>query len=364
MSHADSRHLFHVLGIPSCALLAQALALPDHDQDRGALDHGGRGGHDEGVLVAQVLDPGRDPVADGEAHRVPDQDDGDDGLAAQRAVRLDAVVAHALDGDSARARDDEGGEDGAEPVDPPAGPDAPEDQAERQQDDRRGEEPEAVLALEDAAPPAGHGQGDPVAPDAGVGGADKHPQQGRDVGHADHAGAEPVGPGEDERRGGVEHVEPHQAGPVVEAAEHDDGEAQVDQGPLHHAPEVVFLPQVLLLPELKLGQVRLGFLLPSLSLLLVLRHHSLVELGGVDRADVVGAGHCGFLGFFRRRLDRRAFKALFFLLDRDGGHRGLNVEPDKVGLLHEEEQEDKHNGAEDGAPVLLKILFCQQNGKM
>lgn len=92
--------------VPLRRTFAEALAELDKEQKGQDLGEPGERGQDEGVLVSHVGDPRGQAVADGEGHGVADEDHGDDGLAGQIAVAVDAVADTQLETDRVGERDD------------------------------------------------------------------------------------------------------------------------------------------------------------------------------------------------------------------------------------------------------------------
>ena len=129
-------------------------ARPSHPLSPHRKDQEGRRGgqsrersDDEGILQPHVLDPGGDAVADGEAHGIADEDDGDDGLAGESVVCVDAVGDGQLERGEGGRGNEAHGDDGADPVDGVRAADTVEDQTARCEEKTRQEQPEAKLGF-------------------------------------------------------------------------------------------------------------------------------------------------------------------------------------------------------------------------
>lgn len=140
-----------------------------------------------------------------------------------------------------------------------------------------------------------------------VRGAERDTDERRDVRDADHAGGEIVPRGEDQRGGGVEHVEPDEVCAVGEAGVEDDGERGEEKGARCHFFELVGLLEVGGLEGEEFGEVGFGR-----------------GMGWERGGGRAGGGCCG--GFFGGGW---------------GGGAGCDagVVTDEVRFFHEEEEE-------------------------
>lgn len=302
---------------PVCrrAPASQPLAPHEHRHKRQTRRHADARRDDKRVLPPHARNPRRDGVADGKHHGVPQAHCRRERLGAQLPVAVNEVIrgqARAdgvLKGNGAHCDEERGPAGGVR------GTDAPEDEGKGGDEDRGGEEPQAVLGLGGAVSvcAAGEAAEEAVGEGAGEGPGEEGAEEGGEVAQADGARGEVVGRrGEDGRGGRVEHRVPDCRGAVGEAGV--EGDRPEEEGELeletveHHEGAVTdgegeFVER---------GLSRLG--------------------GGCD-------GDCGVFGGFNGWGAR-------------GGVRDARRRTIEFCLFEEKDEEDESDGAEDGRPVV------------
>lgn len=178
------------LGLPPIALafeVAKPFAEPD-DWQKGRADGQSNESHaDEAVLQSQAVQPRRDAVVDGKAHRVANNDARCQAICRYLSIRVNEICNRQRDARCVAGRKDAHGHNEAEPMDMLSGlvlksarfhclndqklgaySDTPEDLASRHQYCRQCKQPKALLGLEYAAIAPRKFDDEPVGDDAAV----------------------------------------------------------------------------------------------------------------------------------------------------------------------------------------------------
>jgi hypothetical protein len=116
MTQALRPRLVHIPPIHAGTRLPHFLPPLDEDEHGGIACPGEDGTHDEHIPTPHAVLPRRDAVIDGEAERVPDQDEGRDELAAKVTVGRGRVLNRRRQAQGGRDSEDRLSRDESEPM--------------------------------------------------------------------------------------------------------------------------------------------------------------------------------------------------------------------------------------------------------
>ena len=155
MAHSLLPVFLHELPVLLARTFPESFAKLDHEQENGCACHANECSRYKAVLVTHVVNPGRDPIPNGERHGISHQDDAGHGNPTQLSVAVDEVIDTQCDSTGIGESEHAHGNNQSKPVNFVGGSNSPQEERSRHKEETCEEWPKTVFSFHDSIVPPG-----------------------------------------------------------------------------------------------------------------------------------------------------------------------------------------------------------------